>query len=176
VYCGQTVGQPRPHCVRWAPGSFPPQKKSHSLPQFSVHVGGQTAAWIKMPLSTKVCLGPGDFVLDGDPLTHPPTPKRHSPQFWPMSVLDESRYHLVRDRCRPRRHCVRWGPAPPFPQKGYSPQFLADVYCDQTVRCIRMLLGTEVGLGPGDNRDIVLDGDALPPDRGTPPPQFLAHV
>jgi len=28
---------------------------------------GQTVGWIRMPLSTEVCLGPGDIVLDGDP-------------------------------------------------------------------------------------------------------------
>ena len=37
------------------------------------------AGWIKMPLGTKVGLGPGDFVLDGDP-ARPPL-KGHSPQF-----------------------------------------------------------------------------------------------
>jgi len=29
------------------------------------------AAWIKMPLGMEVGLGPGDFVLDGDPLLLP---------------------------------------------------------------------------------------------------------
>jgi len=37
-----------------------PRKKGHS-PQFSAHVYcGQTAVWIKMPLSTKVAVGPGE--------------------------------------------------------------------------------------------------------------------
>jgi len=40
-------------------------------------------------------------------------------------------------------------------------------YCGQTVGWIKMPLGTEVGLGPGD---IVSDGDQLPPtERGTAP-------
>ena len=44
-----------------------PLQKGHS-PQFAAHVRcGQTAGWIKMPLSMEVGLGPGDFVLDGDP-------------------------------------------------------------------------------------------------------------
>ena len=34
------------------------------------------------------------------------------------------------------------------------------VYCGQTVGWIKMSLGMEVGLGPGD---IVLDGDPAPP-------------
>ena len=37
---------------------------------------------------------------------------------------------------------------------------LAHVYCGQTVGWIKMKLGMEVGLGPGD---IVLDGDPDPP-------------
>jgi len=45
------------------------------------------------------------------------------------------------------------------------------VYCGQTVRWIRMPLGTEVGLGPGD---IVLDGDPglSPPKWAQQPPLF----
>jgi len=35
------------------------------------------AAWIKMPLGTEVDLGPGDFVLDGDPA--PPEKRAHLP-------------------------------------------------------------------------------------------------
>ena len=41
------------------------------------------------------------------------------------------------------------------------------VSCGQTVRWIKMPLGTEVGLGPGD---IVLDGDPAPPRKGTQQP------
>jgi len=42
------------------------------------------------------------------------------------------------------------------------------LYCGQTVGRIKMPLGTEVGLGPGD---IVLDGDPAPAtERGTAPP------
>ena len=44
-------------------------------PQFSAHICcGQMAAWIKMSLvRMELGLGPGDFVLDGDPA--PPSPK-----------------------------------------------------------------------------------------------------
>jgi len=38
---------------------------------------------------------------------------------------------------------------------------------------IKMPLGTEVGLGPGD---IVLDGDPAPPKKGAQQPHFSAHV
>ena len=47
------------------------------------------------------------------------------------------------------------------------------VYCGQMAGQIKMKLGVQVGLGPGD---IVLDGDlAPPPQRGTAP-QFSAHI
>jgi len=61
--------RPRPHCVRW--GLSSPPKKGHSAPvHFSAHVYcGQTAGWIKMPLGTKVGLGPGHVVLHG--ILHP---------------------------------------------------------------------------------------------------------
>jgi len=36
------------------------------------------------------------------------------------------------------------------------------VYCGQTIGWIKMLLGMEVDLGPGD---IVLDGDPAPPPK-----------
>jgi len=43
-------------------------------------------------------------------------------------------------------------------------------YCGQTVEWIKMTLGTDVGLGPGD---IVLDGNPAPPtERGTAAPTF----
>jgi len=45
--------------------------------QFSAHVYcGQTAGWIKMPLSTELGLGSGDIMLDGDPS---PRKRGHSP-------------------------------------------------------------------------------------------------
>ena len=65
-------------------------------------------------------------------------------------------------RPRPSPHCVRWGPSYP-PPKGHSPQFSAHVCCGQTAGWIKMPLGTEVGLGPGD---IVLDGDPASPIKG----------
>jgi len=96
------AGRPRPwpHCVRWGPSS--PSPKGHSpLPQFSAHICcGQMAGWIKMPLGTELGLGPGDFVLDGDPA--PLSKKGHStppPNFRPMFIvakrLNESRWYLA---------------------------------------------------------------------------------
>jgi len=80
-----------------------------------------------MPLGMEVGLSPGDFVLHVDPAPSRP---------------------------RGTRHCVRWGPSSP-PLKGHSPQFSANVRCGQTAGWTKMLLGMEVGLGPGD---FVFDG------------------
>ena len=83
-----------------------------------------------------VGLGPGNSVLDVDPTTPKERAQQPPPTFeiygrrlyldlyWcnprPMSIvaklLDGSRCHLVWPR--PRRYCVRWGPAPP---KGHTP-------------------------------------------------------
>jgi len=65
----------------------------------------------------------------------------------------------------------------PSPIKGHSPQFSAHICCGQTAAWIKMPLGTEVGLCPGD---FVLDGDPAPfPQKGggaSRSPQFSAHV
>jgi len=71
---------------------------------------------------------------------------------------------------RPRPHCIIWGPSSPLP-KG-APPISAHVCCGQTAGCIKMPLGTDVGLGPGH---IVLDGDLAYPKRGTTP-NFRPHV
>ena len=54
-------------------------------------------------------------------------------------------------------------------------QFLAHVCCGQTAEWIKMPLGTDVGLGPGN---IVLDGDPSPhTERSTPdPPVFGPYL
>ena len=82
-----------------------------------------------MPLGMEVGLGPGDFVLDGEPA--PPSRKR--------------------------------GRSPPPKKK----QISAHVYCGQAAGWIKMVLGMEIGLSPGD---FVLNGD---PARRH---KFSAHV
>ena len=44
--------------------------------------------------------------------------------------------------------CVTQGTSP-SPKRGQNPQFLAHIYCGQTVGWIKMPLGMEVDLGPG---------------------------
>jgi len=98
---------------------------------------------------------------------HSPSLKRgQSPQIfglcllWPNGWMDQDgTWHGGRPQIR--RLCVRWGPSLPSAKKGGEPppQFLAHFYCGQTAGCIKMPLGMEVGLSPGD---LVLDGDPAP--------------
>jgi len=118
------AGRPRPwpHCFRWRPTS--PSPKGAEA-QFSAHIGcGQMAGSIKMPLGMKVGLGPGDFVLDGEPAPLPKKGAEPLPNFRPMPVmakrLDGSRWHLAWRGPWSRPHCARWGPSSP-PQKGAEP-------------------------------------------------------
>ena len=57
------------------------------------------------------------------------------------------------------------------PKREWSPKFSAHVYCGRTAGWIKMVLGTEVGLSPGD---FVLDGGpALLAKKGrSPRPNF----
>ena len=74
-------------------------------------------------------------------------------------------------RPRPRWQCARLGPTSPTGTGTAAPHFSAHAYCDQTAGWIRIPLGTEVRLRPGD---IVLDGDLAPPPRkgAQQPPTF----
>ena len=69
---------------------------------------------------------------------------------WPKGWIDQDATWYG-GRPRSRQLCVRWGPISPAPKKGHNPKFSASVYCGQTARWIKMPLGREVGLGPGDN-------------------------
>jgi len=63
-------------------------------------------------------------------------------------------------------HCARWGHSSPLQKRRQSPQFSAHLYCGQTAGCIKMPLGMEVGLSPGN---FVLDGDQPPTPKGVEP-------
>ena len=144
-------------------------------PQFSAHFYcGQTAGCIKIPFGMDVGLSPGDFVLDGDPA--PPFPKRRRspgaelPNFRPMSIvakrLDGSRWHLHGGMPWSSPHCARWGHSSSFQKRGqrapnFRPVFVVAKRLDASR--IKMPLGMEVGLGPGD---FVLDGDPAPTPKG----------
>jgi len=74
-------------------------------------------------------------------------------------------------RPQPKRLCVRGDPAHSSKRAESPPQFSAHFY--QTAECIKMPLGMEVGLSPGD---FVLDGDPAPSRKRGRSPQFSAHV
>ena len=59
-----------------------------------------------------------------------------------------------------------WTQLPPGKGHTHPTQFLAHVYCGQTAGWIKMPLGTEVNVDPGD---VVLVGVAAPRKRGTAP-------
>jgi len=66
----------------------------------------------------------------------------------------------------------------PFPQKRAEPppQFSANFYCGQTARCIKMPLGVDVGLSPGD-LICIRWGPRSPSQKvGGALPKFSAHV
>ena len=158
------AGRPRPwpHCVRWGP-SFPSPKRAQPPSQFSAHICcGKMAAWIKMPLGMEVGRGPGDFALDGDPAL--PSPKGAQPPIfgpypiWPNDWTDQDATWYG-GRPRPKRLCVRWGRPPSKKGAAPLPQFSAYIRCGQTAGWIKMVLGMEVGLSPGD---FVLEGDPAP--------------
>ena len=153
---------------------LPSQKGGRAPPQFSAHFCcGQTAGCIKMPLGMDVGLSSGDFVLDGDPVPllkkGAEPPKNFRPcLLWPNGWMDQdATWH--EGRPQPRRLCVRWGRSP-FSQKGAGPppQFSAHFCCGQTAGCIKMPLGMEVSLSPGDF--MFYGNPASPRKKAHPPP------
>jgi len=87
---GMEVGLgPGPHCVRWEP--IPPWKGAQRPPTFwpmSV-VAKQLDGSAYHLVCAEVGLGPGDIVLDGDPVPAPSPTKRGTEAltFWPMSIV-----------------------------------------------------------------------------------------
>jgi len=72
-------------------------------------------------------------------------------------------------------HIVLDGIQLPLPQRGTAPtQFLAHICCGQMAAWIKMPLGMELGLSPGDYVRW-RPRSALPKKGGRPPPQFSAH-
>jgi len=124
-----------------------------------------------MKLGMQVGLGPGHFVLDGDPA--PPSQKAGgAPQIFgpcllrPNGWMDETgTWHGV--GLSPGDFVLDGDPVP-FPQKGRIPlpKFSAHLYCGEMAACIKMPLGMELGLGPGD---FVLDGDPAQPREANLP-------
>ena len=90
---------------------------------------------------------------------------------WPNGCMDQDATWYG-GRPRPRRLYVRWEPAPQCRKGGGAPlpkNKSAHVYCGQTAGWIKLALGMEVGLIPGD---FALDGDTAPPQKGDGNPNF----
>jgi len=86
---------------------------------------------------------------------------------WPNGCVDQDEtWHAGRPR--PWHVALDGDPAPPPPKEHSSPQSSAHICYDQMAGWIKMPLGREVGLSPGD---FVLDGDPAPhsPKRGRAP-------
>jgi len=144
----------------------------------------------------EVGIGTGHIALGGTQLF---SPKRgQSPPIfgsfllWPNGWMHQGATWYG---ARPQlwRLCVRWVPSTlpergrspvafspgdfvlvgdqPLPKKGWNSQFSAHFYCGQTAGCIKVPLGTEVGLCPDD---IVLNWDPAPLRKGggAPSPIF----
>ena len=108
--------------LRWRPSSPSP------MGQFSAHICcGQMAGWIKMFWYGGVDLGPGDFVLDGDPAPPPKKRAEPPPQFSVYVYCGQTvgwinmAWHGGRPRSRP--HCARRRPRSSPPKRGQTPNF-----------------------------------------------------
>ena len=149
-------------------GTQLPLPQRGTAPQFSAHIcGGRMAAWIIMSLGMELGLSPGDFVLDGDPAPTPKGGRTYSTIFGPFLLWPNGWMHqdVTWYRCRPKPRglCVRWRPSPPPQKEGRAtPKFSAHVCSGQKAGWIKMLLGTEVGLGI---RNVVFDVDPTTPRK-----------
>ena len=89
-------------------GTQLPLKRGTALPEFSSYVYcGQTAVWIKMPL-TEEGLGPGDIVFDGGPARSPKM--GHSPPVFGPCLLWPSGHTspLLLSSCKNCINCRKW--------------------------------------------------------------------
>jgi len=161
--------QPKRLCLTWEPS--PPFPKRDGVPNFrSMSIvakrlhGSRCHIRIGRPWLTRHCFR---WAPSSPPL------KGHAPQFsanvrcGQMARWTKMPPRMELARPRPRRLCVRT-----TPRKGHThpTQFLVLVYCGQTAGWMKLILGTEVGLSPGD---FVLDRDPVSlPKRGQSPQIF----
>jgi len=141
------------------------------------------AAWTKMPLGMELGISPVDFVLDGDPAL--PSPRKGAEPPSPIFGVFLLRPNgcMYQDatwyggRPQPRGLCVRWGPSPLLQKMAEPPSLIFGPFLLwPNAGCIKMPIGMDVGLSPGD---FVLDGDPVPSpkrERSLPPnfrPMFI---
>ena len=130
-----------------------------------------------MPHSMEVGFSPGDFVLDGDPVSHPQKgggARKFSTRVYCGQTVGWMKMPLGTKIGLSPGDSVLDGDPAPSPQRGWSslPNFrpISIVAKRLDAGCIKMPLGMEVGLS---SEDFVFDGDPDPlPKRGRNPPIF----
>jgi len=115
----------------------------------------------------------GDHLRNSSPCAIEPLSVRLSCNvgvLWPNGWMDQGTT-LYGGRPQLRPHYVRWGLGIQLPPKRGTapPQFSAHIYCGQTSGWMKMPLGMEASLDPGD---IVLNADPASPIGGTAAPTF----
>ena len=170
----------RPHCARWGLSSLSP-KKWQSTPPLLIFGPcllwpngwiDQDGTWHRGgPRSRPHCArwGPSSPSPKGG---GSPSPIIGPCLLWPNGWIDQhSTWHGGGPWSRP--HCARFVPSCPLHKRGQIPQFSAHFFRGQTAVCIKMPLGTEIGLSPGE---VVLDGVTAPPKRGTTPSFWFMFI
>ena len=140
--------QHRRLCVRWGPSSPPPKGGGAPSPIFGPFLLDPNG-WMHEDASWYGCRPqPRGLCVRWRP-SYPPQKGGGVPtNFRPMFIVAKRPGHIVLD-----------GDPAPLPKRRQSPQFSAHIYCGQTAVCIKMPLGMEVDLSPGD---FVLDGVPAP--------------
>jgi len=138
VYCGQTVGWIKMKLgmrVVRSPGHIGDPQRALPPKCRPIYV---VAKWLDGLRCHLVGLGPGDFVLDGDPAESSPAPKKERSRailgpclLWPNGWMDQDGTWHGGDACS-WPYCLHGDPAP-LPKRRQSPQFSAHFYCGQTV-------------------------------------------
>jgi len=170
-HAGRTYPIPWPHCVRW--GTTSPPQRDRAFP-FSAHICcGHMAGWIKMPLGMEVGLGPGDFLLVGDP--GPPFQKGSEPPHFAHVYCGQSagyiKMPLGMEVGLSPGDFVLDGDLAPLPRRGRNPlpNLRPMSIVAQMAGCITIPLGMAVGLSPGD---CVRWGPSPLSKKGRSPPIF----
>jgi len=141
--------------------------------QFWVHVCcGQTAGWIKMPLSTEADLSPGDIVLVGDPRSLPmggAAPPILAHVLWPNGCMDQgATWYWGRPRSTPHED------PSPLKKGTQTPSFLSMPVVAKRLHRSRWQIGIWYGGRPRPLPHCVRWGHT--PKGAQPPAQFSAHL
>jgi len=131
------------------------------------------AAWIKMSFGMEVGLGPGDFVLDGDPASPPKKGAKPPPQFSAHFCCGQTagciKMPFGTKVGLSLGDCVRWGSSPP-PKNGAEPPIFGPSLLWQN-GCMDQA-ATWYGGRPRPRRHCVRWGPNSPPQKGGGTPNF----